>query len=70
MAIYNSIYSFEVFGRIKDGEQVFVLARQNKSVALVNDMDVNSAVSIVNADNKSKRYEFWVCEESEEAVNE
>ena len=70
MGTYNTIYSFEVFGRIKEGEQVFVLDRQNKSVALINDMDVTSAVSIVNADNRSKRYEFWVCEESEEAVNE
>lgn len=63
---YKTIYSFEVFGKVNEGYQVFVLDRQNKSVALINDMDVQSAVKIVNAQNKASRYEFWICEESEE----
>ena len=63
---YKTIYSFEVFGKVNEGYQVFVLDRQNKSVALINDMDVRSAVKIVNAENKASRYEFWICKESEE----
>lgn len=65
---YKTIYSFEVFNTVNEGKQVFVLDRQNKSVALINDMDVQSAVKIVNAENKASRYEFWICEfeESEE----
>ena len=66
MPIYNPIYSFEVFDKINEGKKVWVTDRHNKSVALINDMDVNSAVKIVNAENKSKRYEFFTCEESEE----
>lgn len=67
MAKYNTIYSFEVFDKIGVGERVWVTDRQNKSVALINDMDVKSAVQIVNAENRSRRYEFWTCSESGEA---
>lgn len=69
METYNIIYSFEVFDHINDGKQVYVLDRQNKSVALVNDMDTQSAVKIVN-DSKTKRFEFWICEEMEEVKSE
>ena len=45
---------------------MYVLDRQNKSVALLNDMDAQSAVQIANAESKARRYEFWI-EEREEA---
>lgn len=68
MAIYNTIYAFEVFDKINEGKKVCVTDRQNRSVALLNDMDVESAVKIVNAENKTRRYEFWIegTEETEE----
>ena len=68
MAIYNTIYSFEVFDKINEGKNVFVTDRQNRSVALINDMDVESAVRVVNAENRTRRYEFWIegAEETEE----
>ena len=68
MATYNTIYRFEVLEKITAGERVWVTDRQNKSVALLNDMDVASAVKIVNTENKTRRYEFWV--ESVEDIEE
>lgn len=66
MAIYKTVYSFEVFDKINKGEQVWVTDRHNKSVALLNDMDAQSAVQIVNATSNENRYDFWTCKESEE----
>lgn len=66
MAIYKTVYSFEVFDKINEGNKVWVTDRHNKSVALINDMDVKSAVQIVHAENRSTRYEFFIYEESEE----
>lgn len=63
---YKIIYSFEVFDKIGEGKQVYVLDRQNKSVTLINEMDANSAVKIVYTE-KSNRFEFWI-EETTEAV--
>lgn len=65
MKTYKTIFTFEVFEKINDGEQVYVLDRQNKSVALLNDMDAQSAVKIVNEKSKEGRYEFWYEKESE-----
>lgn len=70
MVTYKNIYSFDVLGKIKDGNQVYVLDRQNQSVALLNDMDVQSAVKIVNAENRTGRFDFWIVEEVEEMRNE
>ena len=70
MVTYNSIYSFDVFSRIDDGYQVYMLDRQDNSVTLVNDLNAQMAINIVNANNRARRYEFWVCEEREETVNE
>ena len=66
MTTYNTIYSFKVFDKINEGKQVFMLDRQNQSVALLNDMDTESAVKVVNSENNENRYQFWICEESEE----
>lgn len=66
MMIYKTIYSFEAFKKINEGKQVYVLDRQNKSVALLNEMDAKSAVNIVNS-TKGNRFEFWYTEESEES---
>lgn len=63
---YKSIYSFQVFEKISEGNQVYVLDKQNKSVALVNDMDVQSAVRLTKASDDKKRFDFWICEETEE----
>ena len=63
---YRTIYSFKVFEEINNGKQVFVLDRQNNSVTCVNDLNVNSALKVVNADDNENRYAFWICEESEE----
>ena len=65
MTTYKIIFPFEVFEKINEGEQVYVLDRQNKSVALLNEMDATSAVKIVNAKSKEGRYEFWYTKESE-----
>lgn len=70
MATYKNVYSFEVFEKINAGYDVWVTDRQNKSVALLNDMDAQSAVKIVNADNSERRYEFWISEGAEESENE
>ena len=67
MVIYKSIYRWKVFENINDGKQVFMLDRQNQSVALINDMDVQSAVKIVDGKDNENRYDFWICEEAEEA---
>lgn len=63
---YNTIYAWKVFDKINEGKQVFMLDRQNQSVALLNDMDTESAVKIVNSEDNENRYQFWICEESEE----
>lgn len=60
MKTYKTIYRFEVFEKITNGKNVWVTDRQNKSVALINDMDANSAVKLVNTENRAGRYEFWV----------
>lgn len=64
MANYENVYSFNVFDKISEGKKVFVTDRHNKSVALLNDMDVQSAIKIVNA-KSGGRYDFWIYEESE-----
>lgn len=68
MEVYKIIYSYEVFRKIGEGEQVYVLDRQSKSVALINDMSVREAISIMNGD--TQRYEFWISEKAEETVDE
>ena len=70
MEIYKQIYQFEVVDKISSGKQVYVLDRHNKSVALLNEMDMKSAVKIVNAENKDRRYDYWICEEREENKDE
>ena len=65
---YKTIYNFEVCDKIAAGANVWVTDRQNKSVALLNDMDAQSAIQIVNEKDKARRYEFWIesAEETEE----
>ena len=63
MKIYETIYSWNVFDEIARGKNVYMLDRQNQSVALVNDMDAQSAISVVHSKNTDKRYDFWICNE-------
>lgn len=70
MTTYKTISAWRVLDEIENGKQVFMLDRQNNSVALVNDLNVNSAVKVLNSDDKENRYAFWICEESEETESE
>ena len=63
MTTYKTISAWRVLDEINNGEQVFMLDRQNNSVVLVNDLNVHSALKATNADDKENRYEFWICEE-------
>ena len=67
MLIYERVYKWKVLDEIGGGKQVFMLDRQNQSVALMNDMDAQSAIKIANCVDDENRYDFWSCKESEEA---
>lgn len=66
MVTYKKVYNWKVFDEIEDGKRVYMLDRQNQSVALLNDMDAQSAVKVVNSTDDENRYDFWTCVESEE----
>lgn len=63
MTTYKVINAWYVIDEIKKGNKVYMLDRQNQSVALINDMDAQSAISIIEAKDEAKRYSFWTCEE-------
>lgn len=66
---YKTIYYFEVYGKIKEGKNVYCLDRESKVIEFLNELTVEDFVSIINnaerEENKST-YEFWV-EEAKEA---
>ena len=70
MATYKEVYKWNVIDEIGKGKQVYMLDRQNQSVALINDMDAQSAIKIVNCKDNENRYDFWICEETEVVESE
>lgn len=67
MKTYNTIYSFEVLDKIKEGAKVYVLDREEKAVYCVNDISVAdlAQLEIFGKTNK-KRFEYWIEEITEE----
>lgn len=67
---FRDVYSFLAIDEVKDGKTVFVLDKEMRTVAVVNDMKVGEAVSLIQStDNFPGRFEFWVEEEEEVEVN-
>ena len=67
MVTYRSVRAWFVVDEIKAGNNVYMLDRQNQSVALINDMDAQSAIKIVHSTDTENRYDFWVCDITEES---
>lgn len=66
---YKTIYYFEVYGKIKEGKNVYCLDRGDQVIEFMNNLEVNDFISLLNNAEKCKdenRYEFWV-EEAKEA---
>lgn len=64
---YHSIFAHWAFDEIKEGKKVYALDRQTKTVAVVNEMTVDTATALLkSASENSDRYEFWVEEEETE----
>ena len=67
--VYKIIYSFEVYGKIKEGKNVYYLDREDQYTALLNEYAVKDFISIMNHADECKnenRYEFWIEENTEE----
>jgi hypothetical protein len=62
---YRDFFAYWVMDEVKNGNTVYVLDRQTKTVEVVNEMTVDKAMAVINsAEADAKRYEFW-CEEEE-----
>ena len=59
--IYKTIYSFSVLDEIEKGNTVYCLDRKNKSVHIINDVCVETALSLLRdaKEDKTERFEFW-----------
>lgn len=69
--VYKIIYSFEVYGKIKEGKEVYCLDRKMGYVDKLNELQVSEFVSIMNNADECKnenRYEFWIEENTGEEV--
>lgn len=65
---FESIYSFQAFGVIEDGETVYVMDRKTKKVTNASNMKVGEFAEVLKtARADEKRFEFWI--EKEETEN-
>ena len=70
MKTFEGIYSWEAIGKLKEGKTVCVCDRHYYSCDTLNELTVDKAFAIINdAAERKDRYDFWIEEESEEAVN-
>ena len=65
MAVYKSIYRFEAFDKLREGE-VYILDRQDKTIYQASNLPAGKLHEIMNTANADNRYEFWVDVEWEE----
>ena len=66
---YRSIYACWVVSELREGKAVYALDRKLKQVFTVNEMNVDTAIAMINdAEEHRDRYEFWA-EETEENEN-
>ena len=65
MKTYKTIYSFNALDEIRAGKTVYVSDKGTKSIECVNNLEVSDFAEILNAENVSTRFEFWIEEEKE-----
>lgn len=56
--MYEMVYDFEVFTKIREGKRVYALDRKEKNVLCVNDIHVETAIQYLN-NKENNRFEFW-----------
>ena len=60
---YKIIYSFYVIDEIEKGNTVYCLDRKEKAVLIINDICVETVVTLLrDARTDDERYEFWKVE--------
>ena len=72
MEKYESIYSFNVFDEIKNGERVYAVDRKLAEVFVVNSMDMDCFATLLHrVDADKDRYLFWkiIKEDFDDAEN-
>lgn len=57
---YKSIYSFNVFDEIKKYKKVYVSDKENKTIRCVNGLSVEDFADMLNTEDVSTRFDFWV----------
>lgn len=70
---FKEVYDFAVMDEIEDGNTVFVLDKESRTVNVVNEMTVNDAVAVIRDAGRTRdRFEFWYEDNTveEEEVNE
>ena len=71
MKIYESIYSFEILGRIRKGGTVCVVDRRERTIENANSMSVGDLARVLNvSDEETTRFEFFIEKEIEEKAEE
>jgi hypothetical protein len=61
---FRSIYPWQAIDDIAEGKKVNVLDKKTKTVFLVNELSVETALRMTES-KESGRFEFWYAEEDE-----
>ena len=70
MKTYESVYSFVVIDKIREGKTVFVLDKENEKVMKVNELTVDQLMRLLRNDESTpNRYYFWYSEETDNETN-
>lgn len=64
---YETVYIFEIIDKLKDGKDVFIFDKADRSVTRVKNMEVEELIGILHYDNKNNRLEAYI-EEKETKV--
>ena len=66
MMEYKILYAFEVMNKVRNGEQVSMVDREEEELWNVNSLTLEEFAEILNtAENEPNRYEFWIRKETE-----
>lgn len=65
MKNFKTIYAFEVFDRICEGEYVGAVDRESKTVYDVRNLSVQALANMLHHTDADNRYSFWIEEETD-----
>lgn len=60
---YKTVYPCWVIDEVKNGKVVFVLDKQFKRIAVVNEMSLQDVIRVTESEEEN-RYAFWHVEET------